>query len=104
MALLSSNSPITNLLLFKKFLYVFDDVKIPSLSPEHINDLIFTFKKFGKKNSNHFICEMFPLPKQKKDSIGEYKSIWNTLDDYYTEVKAKRFDLINNTVIDSEVE
>jgi hypothetical protein len=76
---------------------------LPS-SPEHINDLIFKSKHFGIKEGNHFICEMFPLPKQKKDSIVDYNSIWRTLDEYYNEVEDKRFELITNTMKDSEVE
>ncbi|PLR95798.1 hypothetical protein CVD19_13525 [Bacillus sp. T33-2] len=71
-------------------------------SPEDINQYIFRSKKFGSKSSNHFICEMMPLPKPSKDSIEEYKFLWNSLKGYYDEVEANRFVLIRNNLLNSE--
>jgi hypothetical protein len=47
---------------------------------------------------------MFPLPKQKKDSINQYQSIWRTHQDYYNEVETKRIELIMESISKSKVE
>jgi hypothetical protein len=61
----------------------------------------FTDKTLGRFNGDLFLCELFPLPKRSKDSIDDYKSIWNSIDDYYKEVLPKRIELIFKTLQNS---
>ncbi|UGB33135.1 hypothetical protein [Metabacillus sp. B2-18] len=68
---------------------------------EEIKDYIFYSKQFGREDSNHFLCELMPLPKQSKGNIDPYKSIWSTVEDYYKEVGEKRFSLIKDAIIQS---
>jgi len=65
---------------------------------ESIKKFVFEDKKLGRKNSDHFLCEFFPLPKGKKNSIKEYVHIWPTIEDYYSEVKNRRFWIINEKI------
>lgn len=67
-------------------------------SPESIKKFVFEDKKLGYENSDHFLCEFFPLPKEKKNSIKEYVHIWSTIEDYYNEVKQARFSIINENI------
>lgn len=69
------------------------------LSPESINNYVFEKKKLGSLNSNHFMCELLPLPKRSKNDIQDYRSIWKTIKAYHREVIPRRFELIKNTII-----
>jgi hypothetical protein len=66
-----------------------------------IRDYIFDLKKLGSFNSNHFMCELLPLPKRTKNSIEDYKSVWKSVDDYHREVIPRRFDLIRETITEN---
>ncbi|MGE7218555.1 hypothetical protein ACQKJC_18810 [Priestia koreensis] len=66
---------------------------------EAINDYLFVSKKLGRKNSNHFLGEFMPLPKQSKLDISPYSEIWPTIQSYYNEVSFHRFELIKNTLL-----
>ena len=66
---------------------------------QHINDYIFYSKRLGREDSNHFLGEMMPLPKQSKKSIEPYQSIWKSVNDYYNEVANRRLSLIQQTII-----
>lgn len=63
-----------------------------------IHDYLFRSKKLGGEDSNHFLGELMPLPKQTKGSIDPYSSIWASIKDYYEEVGEKRFALIRETL------
>lgn len=63
-----------------------------------IQNFVFIDKRLGDKNSNHFLCELLPLPKISKNNISPYNEIWSNISEYYNEVLIKRFDLINNTL------
>lgn len=66
---------------------------------EDIKDYIFYSKQFGREDSNHFLCELMPLPKQSKGNIDPYKHIWASVEDYYREVGQKRFSLIKEAIV-----
>ncbi|WNF21320.1 hypothetical protein [Mesobacillus jeotgali] len=63
-----------------------------------IKNYIFNYKKLGRTNSNHFLCELLPLPKPSKGRIEPYKHFWRSITDYHDEVLPKRIDLILNTL------
>ena len=63
-----------------------------------VKEYIFLDKNLGRKESNHFIGELYPLPKKSKDSIKEYKSIWGSNKEYHFEIENKRFNLIRETI------
>jgi len=63
-----------------------------------INNFVFENKLLGSKKSDHFMCEVLPLPKRKKDSIEDYKMLWRNITEYHEEVLPRRFELIKNTI------
>lgn len=63
-----------------------------------IRDFVFVDKELGRPKSNHFLCELLPLPKRSKGSIEDYAHIWHSLNHYHSEVLPNRFQLINNTL------
>ncbi|MHB9094902.1 MAG: hypothetical protein ACYC21_09525 [Eubacteriales bacterium] len=71
-------------------------------SSENIRNFIFRSRKLGRENSNHFLCELLPLPKRSKSSIEDYTHIWPTIRDYHAEVLPKRFALITDTLKKNE--
>jgi hypothetical protein len=64
-----------------------------------IRNFIFHEKKLGRIDSSHFLAELMPLPKQSMHSIQDYKSIWNSINDYYEDVSLERFSLIKSTIL-----
>lgn len=68
------------------------------INTERVNNYVFGEKKLGALNSNHFMCELLPLPKRSKNDIQDYKSIWKTVEAYHYEVIPKRFELIKDTI------
>lgn len=78
------------------FLLNFDAQEVTSNT---IRDFIFSNKLLGRTNGNHFLCELFPLPKPTKNSIQPYEEIWNSVKNYHDEILEKRFELINNTIV-----
>jgi hypothetical protein len=74
-------------------------------SDEEIRSKIscFLFKKqrLGSPNGNHFLGELYPLPKESKNSIKRYKDFWQTVQEYHTEVKDRRLDLFTTALKNS---
>jgi hypothetical protein len=64
-----------------------------------INDFLFSSKKLGRVDSNHFLAELLPLPKPSRASIEPYQSIWKSVLSYEDDVKEKRFKLIKEMLI-----
>jgi hypothetical protein len=69
-----------------------------AITSEIINKYIFIDKQLGINDSNHFMCELLPLPKRCKNDISDYKKIWNSISDYHKEVIPRRFTLIQETL------
>lgn len=67
-----------------------------------VQNYVFVDKKLGEENSNHFLCELLPLPKISKNNISPYNEIWSSISEYYKEVLSNRFDLIKNTLNENE--
>ena len=63
-----------------------------------IRDFVFNKNLLGRTNGNHFLCELFPLPKPAKNSIQPYEAIWSSVKNYHEEVLEKRFKLIKTTI------
>jgi hypothetical protein len=72
----------------------------PGMNPDSskIRDFLFTSKELGGLQSDHFLCELLPLPRRSNDSIEGYESIWKSVDAYKREVMPKRFELISDTL------
>lgn len=81
------------------FLLGSDDV-IPNR--DNVCNYVFEEKKLGSKNSNHFMCELLPLPKPKRDNIFPYKGVWSSNDEYYNDIIEKRFEIIRKAIIDNK--
>lgn len=64
-------------------------------------DFVFGAKKLGTLESDHFMCELLPLPKRKKDLMDGYHSTWAKVGDYHHEVLPKRFELIRDTLVNN---
>ena len=69
---------------------------------ENINDYFYEKKQLGRVDSNHFLCEFMPLPKQTKASIEPYQSIWEKVDSYESEITDHRFELIKENLINHQ--
>lgn len=71
------------------------------VNTEKINEYIFSSKKLGSTTADHFMCELLPLPKPKKEEIYPYENIWADVNAYYDEVLLKRFEIIKSNVLQS---
>jgi hypothetical protein len=71
-------------------------------SKEAIRDYVFGSKKLGSLISDHFMCELLPLPKRTKDSIKDYQDVWRDIKRYHNEVIPNRFDLIRKTISNNQ--
>lgn len=60
-----------------------------------------SIKLLGRTNGNHFLCELFPLPKPAKNTIQPYEAIWSSVKNYHDEVLEKRFELIKTTIMNN---
>ncbi len=69
---------------------------------DNVRNFIFHDKKLGRLESEHFLCELFPLPKKSKDSIEDYVHIWPTVKKYQTMVLPGRFDLITRNLLENK--
>ncbi len=69
------------------------------VNTQKIREYVFSDKRLGRSSSNHFMCELLPLPKPKKDKIYPYDNIWQSIDEYHQEVLPKRFDLIKSKLL-----
>lgn len=67
-----------------------------------IQDYVFVDKKLGEVNSNHFLCELLPLPKISKNNVSPFNDIWSSISEYYNEVLINRFGLINNILYENK--
>lgn len=72
------------------------------INPANINRFVFLDKKLGGIKSDHFMCELLPLPKRSKESISDYDFIWSSAAKYRNEVMPKRLDLILDTMSHNE--
>lgn len=68
----------------------------------NINRFVFQDKNLGSISSDHFMCELLPLPKKSKESIAYYDFIWSSIEKYRKEVMPNRFELILETVKDNQ--
>lgn len=62
------------------FLLALDDKVV---STETVNNYVFHEKRLGSILSNHFMCELLPLPKKSKNDISDYKTIFRTIEEYH---------------------
>ncbi|MBW3112507.1 hypothetical protein KYJ26_11735 [Bacillus sp. MCCB 382] len=67
-----------------------------------IRDFIFNEKRLGSKRSNHYLCELYPLPKRQKNVIAPYEHIWNSVAEYYKETSQKRIQLLIDTLLENK--
>jgi len=67
-----------------------------------ITDFLFSSKRLGRVNSNHFLAELMPLPKPSRVSIEPYHAIWKSVKSYEQDVKEKRFELIKETIVKND--
>ncbi|MEO8398587.1 MAG: hypothetical protein ABI550_02100 [Ignavibacteriaceae bacterium] len=67
------------------------------ITKENIYNFINVEKKLGRSDSDHFLCELLPLPKERKNSISPYED-WSSLKKYHDEVMPKRFELIKKSI------
>lgn len=58
----------------------------------------FMNQHLGNLQGNHFLCELYPLPKSSKGQICPYEAVWPTLQDYYDEIQSRRFQMITETL------
>jgi hypothetical protein len=65
---------------------------------ENIRDFVFASKQLGGLDSDHFLCEFLPLPRQSHDSIQDYEPLWSSVGEYHREVTPHRFRLIEQTI------
>lgn len=54
--------------------------------------------QLGKRTGEHFLCELYPLPKRSKGQISPYESIWPDVKAYHQQVQPQRFELITQTL------
>lgn len=73
-----------------------------SSNTKEIRDYIFNDKRLGSKNSDYFLCELFPLPKRSKNTIDGYEHVWPTIKEYHADILVERFNLIRNTLEDNQ--
>jgi hypothetical protein len=73
-------------------------LKGETVTTENINSFVFRDKELGSINSDHFMCELLPLPKRRKESIVDYDFVWSSIEKYRNEVMPKRLGLIVNTL------
>lgn len=71
-----------------------------SATPSSIHDFVFVQKKLGRSQSEHYLCELYPLPKPSKNKIEPYQEIWHSVHQYQNEVSQKRFELIWENLIE----
>jgi hypothetical protein len=64
-----------------------------------VKKFVFIQKRLGTTDSDHFLCELLPLPKRKRSSISDYKGIWKSTSTYHNDVIPNRFSLIAGTII-----
>ena len=68
-------------------------------SKDSIHALVYTSKQLGRPDSDHFMCELLPLPKRAKNAMEDYRSVWPSIAEYHKEVVPRRFELIRNTIL-----
>ena len=86
------------------FLLFSEGITVPSGSKQDIKNAVdeFVFKKkhLGSPRGDHFLCELFPLPKKAKNSIEPYSKIWpGGIKAYHSELLPKRIELIRRTIL-----
>jgi hypothetical protein len=59
-----------------------------------VEKYILSDKRLGRLDGRHFLGELLPLPKQRRDKIHPYKEPWCTVSEYEEEVLPKRRKLI----------
>lgn len=69
------------------------------VSGSAVREFIFDEKNLGDLDGNHFMCELFPLPKKsKRESDFAYKGRWENSIEYKNEVVEKRFSMIADAI------
>jgi len=66
------------------------------ITAKAINDFI--SMELGRPDSNHFVAELFPLPKQSRNDFAAYSHVWNSVEDYRSSVLEKRVSLITRNI------
>lgn len=72
------------------------------VNPESVYKYIFLDKKLGRMDSDHFLGELLPLPKIKKNEIRPYGAIYKNVKDYWKKVLDNRFNIISDTLEKNE--
>ena len=72
-----------------------------NVNTKNIRDFLFINKELGSLNSNHFMCELLPLPKKSENEF-PYTSRWRNLQEYLNEVIEKRFSMIVEAIKKSQ--
>ena len=67
-----------------------------------IRDFIFDQKRLGSQPSDHYLFELYPLPKRKKNEIAPYENIWSSVTEYYKETSQKRIQLLIDTLLENK--
>ncbi|MBL1213154.1 MAG: hypothetical protein HND52_07355 [Ignavibacteriae bacterium] len=83
------------------FLLCFEKAKKNELIKVERNDVeefLYESKKLGRKDSNHFLCELFPLPKKSKNNIEPYSDFWDSIKSYHSELLSQRINLIKEAL------
>lgn len=77
-----------------------EDIKITELSKVERRQVLkgFIAERLGRLESDHFLCEFYPLPKKNQHRIEPYQSIWKNIKAYYSELKTKRFRIVLDTL------
>jgi hypothetical protein len=82
-------------------LYIEDEIHIESSREEirnKVQEYLFVRKRLGTFEGNHFLCELFPLPKKSRNNMDPYSSIWQNIKLYHEDVLPGRLDLIFKTI------
>ena len=85
---------ITTWHFMSAFILAVENKKVDS---KNIKDFLFINKSLGSLNSNHFMCELLPLPK-KSETDFPYTSRWRNLQEYINEVIEKRFSMMAQVI------
>lgn len=89
---------ITTWHFMSAFILAIENKKVDS---KNIKDFLFINKSLGSLGSNHFMCELLPLPK-KSETDFPYVGRWRNLQEYMNEVIDKRFSMIADAIEKSQ--
>lgn len=91
---LDSFKGITAWHFMSAFILAIENKKVESKT---IKEFLFINKSLGSFDSNHFMCELLPLPK-KSETDFPYIGKWANVQEYTNEVIEKRFSMISDAI------